>query len=135
MAAGRRDERQGHPGDVLGTHLEIDPGPDQPCVLVACQEGQEVGGDVLEHPVLLDGDERHEPIGLGLEHLLQDRVREHFFPGERQRPLEERLEVGSLAELGAEAGEEAGHLPTDGVAQELVAPAREQPVDRGAGDA
>ena len=76
--------------------------------------------------------ERVQPVGLGLEHLLQHRVLEQLPARQRQRALEELGEVGGVAELLAEAQEEAVHLPADGVAQHLVLPAREEPVDGGA---
>src|SRR5262249_43902182 len=44
-------------------------------------------------------------------------------------------EVGRLVDSLGEPGEEAVHLPTDGLPQQLVLPAREQPVDRGARNA
>ena len=113
----------------------VTPSTQQAGVPIPLEERQEVRGDVGDHVVLLDGDERHEPLGLGLEHLLEHRVLEDLLACQRQRPLEEGLEVGRGAELGAELGEEPGHLPGDRLAEELVAPTREQPVHGGPGHA
>ena len=82
--------------------------------------------------MLLDGDEGHQPIGFGLEHLLEHRVPEDLLACERQRPFEEGLEVGHRAELAPRCGEEPRHLPPDGLAQHLVLPAGEEAVDGGA---
>ena len=76
--------------------------------------------------------ERVQPVGLGLEHLLQHRVLEQLPARQRQRALEELREVGGVTELLAEAQEEPVHLPADGVAQHLVLAAGKDPVDGGA---
>src|SRR6185312_11987254 len=87
-----------------------------------------------DHPVLLHRDQRVQPVGLGLQHLLQHLVLAQLPAGQRQGPLQELGEVGGVAELLAELEEEAVHLPADGVAEELLLATREQAVDGGPRD-
>ena len=56
--------------------------------------------------------------------LLDRPVREH------QTLLEQAGEVGRVVDGLGESGEEPIHLPADGLPQQLVLPARKEPVDR-----
>ncbi len=65
------------PRHVIGGLVPVDARSQPPRRFLALEVRQEERGDELEHPVLLDRDERDQPAGLGHEHLLQDGVIQH----------------------------------------------------------
>ena len=74
-------------------------------------------------------EQRQQPLRLGLEHLPQHLVPLQRLVREHEAFAEQLGEVGRVADAVAELGEEAADLPRDGLSQQLVAAAREVPVD------
>ena len=72
----------------------IEAGPQPTLALLPLEERHEVAGDELERPVLLRGQQREQPLGLGDEDLLQDDVLPHRPVREQQAVLDEAREVG-----------------------------------------
>ena len=103
---------------------ELDPG----------EERLDVGRQGLEDQGAGGAEVGQQPLGLGVEHLLQDLVLEHGPVGEEQAALESLGGPGSVVDLTGQAAEEGGDLERDRLRQQLVAPALEVAVHGGAAD-
>ncbi|GIU90814.1 MAG: hypothetical protein KatS3mg010_1913 [Acidimicrobiia bacterium] len=128
-AAGRADEREHGPGQVVGGPLDVDPGPQPARRRLALQVGRQEARDERERPRRLGAEQREQPVGLRVEDLAEHLVLLQRATGVQEPAPQELREVGGVAHVVAELREVPAELPPDGLAQQLVAPTREVPVD------